>query len=571
MAARSQDRPDAVLAVVPAWIEQHCVVPDGFLVGQPFRMYDWQLQFVAGFYTVRGSVEFDPRRPILGPAFRNQRGLMVGPQKLGKDPLGAAIICAEGDGPVLFADWAGPDDGYACRDHGCGCGWEYPYEPGEPMGMRWPTPLIQITAVSEDQTDNCYDALRPMIDLGPLHDRIPKTGEEFIRLPGGGRIEPVTSAAPSRLGQRITFAKQGEAGLYTQRNGMQKVADTQYRNLAGMGGRAFLDTNAWDPSERSVAQREYELVEKGKADDIYVQYAQPPAHLSYTNKAERRKIHRFVYPPEVRRENGGHVDLEGSIEPEAAKMVVNDPAQAARYFGNKRESGAGAAFDVVLWTQRASKEPHVVPVKALITLGFDGSRRRDDTALIACEVASGYEWPLGIWKASDYRGEIPATLVTETVEQAFATWDVWRMYCDPPYWEDTVAGWAGKFGAERVHEWWTNRRRAMAYAVRSFSEGMQSGALTHCPERTLFQVSNGRRVDLCQAFSEHIGNARRDDTGYRDDGGGLWITAKDAPMSENKIDSVPAGVLAWEARTDALTMGALTVAPAPAGPAFASY
>jgi putative lipoic acid-binding regulatory protein len=44
----------------------------------------------------------------------------------------------------------------------------YEYEPGEAMGQAWPTPLIQITATSEEQTDNIYDALRPMIELGPL-------------------------------------------------------------------------------------------------------------------------------------------------------------------------------------------------------------------------------------------------------------------------------------------------------------------------------------------------------------------------------------------------------------------
>ena len=43
-----------------------------------------------------------------------------------------------GRGPALFAGWAGKDDGWSCRDMGCGCGFEYAYEPGEPMGMRWP-------------------------------------------------------------------------------------------------------------------------------------------------------------------------------------------------------------------------------------------------------------------------------------------------------------------------------------------------------------------------------------------------------------------------------------------------
>ena len=66
--------------------------------------------------------------------------------------------------------------------------------------MPWPTPLIQITAYSQEQTDNIYDALRPMIDGGPLHEIIPKTGEEFIRLPGGGRIDAVTSSAQSTAG-----------------------------------------------------------------------------------------------------------------------------------------------------------------------------------------------------------------------------------------------------------------------------------------------------------------------------------------------------------------------------------
>lgn len=124
---------------------------------------------------------------------------------------------------------------------------------GEPMGMPWPTPLIQITANSEDQAGNIYGALRPMIDKGPLSEIITHTGEEFIRLPGGGRIDVVTANAQSRLGQRVTFVPQDEVGTWTKHNGMTKVADTQYRGLAGMGGRASLTTNSWDPSEKSVS------------------------------------------------------------------------------------------------------------------------------------------------------------------------------------------------------------------------------------------------------------------------------------------------------------------------------
>lgn len=106
---------------------------------------------------------------------------------MGKGPFSAAIICAEAVGPTLFAGWDAS---------------------GEPVGRSWPTPLIQITAASEDQTDNVYRQLVPMIDLGPLADLIPDTGETRINLPGGGRIDPVTSKARSRLGQPVTHVLQ---------------------------------------------------------------------------------------------------------------------------------------------------------------------------------------------------------------------------------------------------------------------------------------------------------------------------------------------------------------------------
>lgn len=331
------------MTVAPAWIEQHCVVPDGFRRGAPFLLYPYQLRFFGAFYLVKGSAVWNPDDPLLGPAFVYRRAMLVGPQKLGKGPQEAAHICVEGVGPGLFAGWAGDDDGYVCAEHGCGCGWEYPYEPGEPMGMPWPTPLIQVTAVSEEQTDNIYGALRPMIELGPLSDVVPRTGEEFIRLPGGGRIDTVTSSAQSRLGQRVTFVPQDEVGLWTTSNKMVKVARTQYRGLAGMGGRAALTTNAWDPSESSVAQQEFESA----ARDVYRQFDQPPHHLSYRNKAERRKIHQHVYGDALK-SRGGHVDLD-SIEAEAADLLEKDPAEAERFFGNRLVHGAGTWLPAGAW------------------------------------------------------------------------------------------------------------------------------------------------------------------------------------------------------------------------------
>jgi hypothetical protein len=106
------------------------------------------------------------------------------------------------------------------RDGGCPCGWYYDYEPGDPKGIRHPSPLIQLTATSQEQVDNVYRPLVAMIHLGPLKHTL-KPRENFIRIVGRSddpdmdRIDAVTSSALSRLGNPISFALQDETGTYT--------------------------------------------------------------------------------------------------------------------------------------------------------------------------------------------------------------------------------------------------------------------------------------------------------------------------------------------------------------------
>lgn len=299
--------------LVGEWIEENCRIPDGDLLGQPYILTDEMWTFLAHFYRLREDARQD--RPASAWTYR--RGLLVRPQKWGKSPFTAALICAEAVGPVRFAGWDAD---------------------GEPVGREWPTPLIQVTASSEDQTDNVYRALVPMIEYGPLADVIPDTGETRINLPGGGRIDPVTSKARSRLGQRVTFVVQDETGTWTKENGGAALAQTQNRGLAGMGARGVEITNAWNPAERSVAQQTYE----SRVTDIYRDYQQAPASLSYRNKAHRRKIHRHVYG------DSWWVDLD-RIEAEAAEILETDPANAERFFGNRVVAGSDSWLPDGLW------------------------------------------------------------------------------------------------------------------------------------------------------------------------------------------------------------------------------
>lgn len=498
-ARRDADRADAPMAVVPWWIERHCVVPDGFRSGSPIRLYVDQLRWFTAFYTVRGDAEQDMANPIKSSAFRYRRAIHVGPQKVGKNPETCMHVCLEAVGPALFAGWAGRDDGYACADWGCRCGGEFPYEPGEPMGMPWPSPLIQLTAVSEDATQNTHDALRPMIELGPLADLIPKTGEDFIRLPDlyaadvagkACRIDTVTASAASRLGQRITFATQDQAEQFYKRNGMQRVAETQWRGLAGTGGRAALLANMWDPSENSVAQQVWESTDPG----VFRLGIIPPRNLSFANKAERRKILRTVYPPDVLRENGGHIDLD-AIEAEAAGLAETDLAQAARFFGNIPVAGSGAAVDAETWDAQGppTVPPREIPAGAYVGLGFDGSLSMDSTVLRAC-TRDGYRFSLPGWSwvrptgetmrtwAAAHPGEnwrVPRADVEAAVADAFARFTVGLMRPDAAYWRDEITRWQRLYGDEIVKPFDTNSARVMGPAFDRWKTAVGNGNAPH--------------------------------------------------------------------------------------------
>lgn len=487
---------------VGEWIEAWCVIPDGDQLGEPYKLTDEMWKFLAHHYRLRDGARADEPRS----AFYYRRSQLVRPQKWGKGPLGAAWICAEAEGPVLF-------DGYDAD--------------GEPVGRSWATPWIQLTALSEDQTDNVYRALLPMIEQGPLADLIPDTGQTRINLAGGGLIEPVTSSGGSRLGQRITAALQDEPHSWLTTNGMRKVADTQWRNLAGTGGRAVLTTNAWDPSEQSVAQQFHESASK----DLYRDYPTPPPG-SFKNKRERRHVIKVVYGDSY------WVD-QRRIDAEAEELVVRDRAQAERFFGNRIVAGEGAWVDPALW-EACTDATVVVADKEQITLGFDGSLFDDATALIGCTLEGAHLFTLGVWERpldlpAYQEWEVPHLDVDGAVAAAFDKFKVVRFYCDPPYWQDYVDRWIADYG-EAVRAWWTNRDAAAAKAVERLHTAIIGKAVTH---------------DGDEVLTRHVGNARVE---KRRAGLVLRKESKDSPR---KIDAAMAAVLAYEARQDAVEDGAL--------------
>lgn len=317
------------------WVEAHCKVPGGVFEGEPLVFNGWQLYCTANHYRVRPEAVVDPRK-VVAP-FYYRRSVIVGPQKCGKSPWGAGMLLLEGVGPSLFAGWATGSEVYRCEAHGCGCGWEYPYAPGEAMGVPRRKSLLGLLAYAESQTNNVYEPLQTMIHSGPLAEFV-KVREGFIRLPNRGKIVPLSSAARSKLGQPLTGGLGDESGLYTAANKVLDTWQTMRRGIAAMQGRTIELTNPWDPLENSAAQQAFD----SRQADIFRYYRKPPADLSYGNKRDRSKIHAYVYADSPWVE-------PSSIDAEAAELVETDPAQAERFFGNRLVQGQGAWMPEGLW------------------------------------------------------------------------------------------------------------------------------------------------------------------------------------------------------------------------------
>lgn len=210
---------------------------------------------------------------------------------------------------------------------------------------------------------------------------------------------------------------------------------------------------------------------------------------------------------------------------------------------NRWKKSQGMAFDTKAWARNNRGDP--VAAGAFVALGFDGARKRDTTGLVITDIATGRQDVAGFWprpfNAPD-DWEIDETLVDDAVEAAFDRYDVWRMYCDPPYWREAVIRWEGIYGDDRVVRFETSMRKKMAKSLAAYDDAIRSGAQSH-----------GGHTE----FGQHIANAMRDVLPYRgEEDEELWLARKEYAGSPNKIDLAICGCLSWEGRSAAIATGA---------------
>ncbi|MGN6035515.1 hypothetical protein ACP6NG_09040 [Brevibacterium casei] len=514
------------------WLANHAVVPDGDLSGEMFEPTIDHKIFLANHYIVRR----DAQRGELASAFRYRRSAWVAAQKVGKSPGIAGHALIEFVGPSQFDGFAAGGEDYQCSAHRCPCGWEYEFMPGEPMGRPRATPRIQLAAVVEDQVENTWGALIPMIDFGPLANVIPKTGEEFIRHPNGNRdslIEIVTSKADSKLGARISAAFPDETGLYTDSNKMRKFNRTLLRGLGGMGGRMVESSNPPDPAESSWLQKD--TMESG-LDDVYVHHFPPPKHLDFEKPAERMQIFRYNY------QFSPWVDLR-DIEKTAVDLMREHPGEAERFYGNRIVSGTAHWIKQTVWDLRAAEPRIEVRPRTKICLGFDGSETNDWTGFRA-ETLDFHQFTpryhggtrATIWDPRRWDGRIPRLEVDAALADILSEYDVVRAYFDPFGYRTELAEWSAKYG-DVIVEFATNRLGQMWEALEAF-------------KTTVIDPESGFTHDGDPTVSIHIRNAVESAVG----GFGKYYIKK--ASEDQKIDLTMSSVLAHTATLDAVKSGA---------------
>lgn len=499
------------------FIETYLVFGPGDLRGQPARLDDEKRALVWRMYEV-----YPQDHSLAGRRRFNRAGLSL-PKGLAKTEFGAWIAACElhPDAPVRCIGWSN----------------------GQPIGGPVTDPYIPMVAYTREQSDElAYGALRVILEESPLRDDFDIGLERIARINGDGRAVSLSSSPSARDGARTTFMLLDEVHWWT----LPALKQAHQTMLANLPKRREADawalevTTAPEPGAGSVAEDTYEYaraIHEGRAKNAALFYFHRQAsdeHDLDTEEGARAAVIEASGPAAAWR------NIEGIVE--LWRDPTTDRTYWERVWLNRLVKGGNRAFDVEVWKSLKAESP--VRDGDLITIGFDGSQFNDATGIVATHIESGYQWVAGVWECPFGREgdwQVPAEEVNDVVSALFERYEVWRMYADPPYWQEWIAKWAGLYGAERVIEWWTNRRKAMTYALENFNTAMQSNSISH---------------DGNEVYARHIGNAYKRELPQRDEQGKpLWLISKERSDSPHKIDLAMAGVLSWEARTDAIAAG----------------
>jgi hypothetical protein len=434
------------------WIEEMLCHGVGDIQGQPVELDDEWRNFIYRAYEIYPKDHPLAGRRIFPKAFISR------PKGRAKTELAALICCAEALGPTRCDGWRG----------------------NTPIGRPVTAPIIKTLATEETQASHTFDNCVFLLQNGLVYDEYPglDIGVTRINLPGGGSIEPVTSASKSKDGGKESFLVADEVHLWTTPE-LHRLYGVVSRNLVKRrtaDGWLMVTSTMYAPGERSVAELIHESAKGKGASDFLWDHKECPPDIDITDDDQLRAGLRYVYG-----DAASWVNIEGMVA--EFHDSTKTEADNRRYFLNQPAQRADRLFDPL--AHKPLERPGLRPDDGTtIVMGFDGSENRDSTALIGWTVAeTPHRFTIGLWERPKGLGyedwHIPRIEVDAAVYRAFRDFDVKLMVCDPAYWQSELSGWDREFGQDTVVKVNTRDSRMMVEAVQRYLVALAEGRFTH--------------------------------------------------------------------------------------------
>lgn len=517
------------------WWAEYVKTPGGDHAGEPFMPTLEQARFTLWWYAVDEEGRYTYREGCL----RRMKGH-------GKDPFAAALALVELCGPVAFSHF---DDN------------------GNPVGKTRHAAWVQIAAVSQDQTKNTF-RLFPIMVSEKLKQTYGLEMHKFLMYTAaGGQMEAVTASPASMEGNRPTFVIENEiqwwgAGPSGEVNDGHAMNDVIEGNVAKIpGARKLAICNAHIPGYDTVAERVYDSwndIEAGKIIDTGLLYdaLEAPADTPVSEIPPEKEdpegyaegVQRLLEGLKVARGDSYWLPIEEILLSVLDRK--NSITESRRKFLNQVNAHEDAWISPNEWNRLEKKDPELALKKGdRITLGFDGSKSNDWTALVACRVEDGMLFLIKSWDPTKYENdEVPREDVDATVRSCFGSYEVVAFRADVKEFEAYVDKWGEDF--RKVIKVNASPGHPVAFDMRG-----QTKRFAFDCERFLDAVlaaeddAENRKVwhDGNPVLKQHVLNARRHPTTF--DAISIRKASKD---SSKKIDAAVCAVLAFGARHDFL-------------------
>lgn len=456
----------------------------------------------------------------------------------GKDPLVAALSLAELCGPVAFSHFD---------------------EDGNPVGKTRHSAWITIAAVSQDQTKNTFSLFPVMISKKLKADYGLDVNRFIIYSAAGGRIEAATSAPASMEGNRPTFVVQNETQWWGQGpdgkvNDGHSMALVIEGNMSKVeGARTFSICNAHVPGTETVAEKaytEWQDVLSGKSVDVGMMYdaLEAPADTPISEIPSEKEdpvgfaegIEKLRQGLLVARGDSTWLPIDDIIK--SILSTKNPITESRRKFLNQVNASEDSWITPQQWDRLALVDPVFAPQpKQKITLGFDGSKSNDWTALVGCRVDDGFLFVIKVWNPEKYGGEVPREDVDATVHSVMNRYDVVAFRADVKEFEAYVDQWSRMYKKKMKVN--ASPNNPIAFDMR----GQQKRFAFDCERLEDAVIEREVCHDGNPVLRQHVLNAKRHPTTY--DAIAIRKATKD---SSKKIDAAVCAVLAFGARQDYL-------------------